>query len=224
VDRLGGERAAVIGFAGVAAVKCPLTLNYAALRTAINELPVMEGARGGSSLSAAIDAAADAFIDDGPQSRAIVLITDGDDLDQSPVEIAKQLKDRNIKLFVVGLGDSIDGARIPIDLNGQKRFLTDQGREVWSKMNPEVLSAMALAADGAFLPAATKTIDLGQFYETRIAEIPADELESATIRQLIPRFQWFIAAAIAMLIIESLVSDRAGTAPRSPRATKRDPS
>lgn len=215
VDRLAGERAALIGFGGVAAVRCPLTLNYAALRTAINELTPMEGSRGGSSIATALSAAADAFVDDGPQSRAILLITDGDDLEGSALEVTKELAERDIKLFIVGLGDSVDGARIPITENGRTTYLLDEGREVWTKMNPELLGNLALAADGAFVPAGVKSVDLGRFYETRIAELPADDLESSTVRQYTPRFQWFIALALGVLLLESLMNDRSPAGVRS---------
>jgi Ca-activated chloride channel homolog len=210
LDRLGGERVALVAFAGVGAVKCPLTLNYAAMRHAIEALAPMEGQRGGSMLAAALDVGADAFVDDGPQSKVLIVLTDGDDQESAPEDLVSELKERGVTLVVVGLGDSSEGARVPILVGGQKRYLTYEGQEVWTKMNAELLRELAVAAGGTFIGAGTKRVDLGEFYARNLAELAGEDATSETVRQAIPRFQWFLAAAFALLLLEGVLADRSG--------------
>ncbi len=208
IDRLAGERVALIGFAGVSAVKCPLTLNYGAMRTAVDDLDIMSGARGGSMLGEGLNAIANAFVDDGPQSKVAILLTDGDDQDSAPADVVGRLTEMGARLYVVGLGDTKDGARIPVMRDGQKVFLTDQGQEVWSRMSPEILRPLADATNGAFLPASTHRIDLGGFFSQNIAELSETELEQQSVREAIPRFQWFVGVAFTLLLLEGLLADR----------------
>ncbi|MHC5024732.1 MAG: VWA domain-containing protein, partial [Planctomycetota bacterium] len=79
VDQLGGDRVGLVTFAGVPAVKCPLTVDYGALRLSLETVTVESAARGGSLLGDAIRLAAESFTDDQPEHKVIIVFTDGED-------------------------------------------------------------------------------------------------------------------------------------------------
>jgi Ca-activated chloride channel family protein len=218
VDRMAGDRAGLVAFAGTAVLKSPLTLNYGAFKLALNELTPQDSARGGSLLGDAIRTATEGFTDEVKGGKAIVILSDGEDMESFPVEAAKQaFETRGVRTYAVGLGDSVDGARIPIPSGRERVWLTYDGKEVWTKMDPKLLTAVCLAGGGAFVPAGTRFVDMGEVYANTVAAVGRREFETTTVKRSLPQFQWFAGLAALALVLESLLGLRSlGRRPREP--------
>ncbi len=213
VDRLQGDRVALVVFAGTAAIKCPLTLDYGFFRMMLNNISTDSIARGGTMIGDAIRmVVTDVFDDQAKQYKDIILITDGEDHDSFPVEAAKKAGQRGIRLIAIGLGDENEGRRIPItNRNGQKTFLKYKGREVWTKLDADTLRKMVNATPGGkYLNVATGTIDLGNVYMQLIAGAEKKALKSEIIKRYEEKFQIFLAIGFAFLCIEMAISERKG--------------
>ena len=208
LETAGGDRVGLVTFAGNGAVTVPLTLDYGAIRLALAELEIREGRRGGSMAGDAIRLATNSFTDDVDDFKAIVLLSDGEDMGSYPVEAASRASERGINVYTVGLGDAVEGSRIPIEVDGQEIFLTWQGEEVWSKMQPDLLEDIAMAADGAYIPAGTGNLDMAEVYNDVIATGSGRLHETARIEQHVPRYQWFAALALLLLLLDTFMSDR----------------
>lgn len=214
LEVLGGDRVGLVTFAGAPVLKCPLTINYGALRMILDETEPLGAVRGGSLLGDAVRLAADSFADEIKQYKAIIVLSDGEDQDSYPAQAAKTtFSERGIRIYTVGIGDTETGARIPIEKDGQKLYLQHEGQEVWTRMQPETLREMAVAGGGVYIPAGTSNIDLGQLYLDRIAPEETREFETSRIERYHVRFQWFAGLALALLMAETLMTDR-----RSPGA------
>lgn len=209
-EALDGDRVGLVDFAGVAAVRTPLTLNYAAFRQAVRDLEPKAAARGGSMLGEAIRRAADSFPASNKGARAIVVLSDGEDMGSAPAEAAQRaFEESGIRVFTVGIGDDREGARIPVsDRDGQRRFVVQDGQEIWSKMNPDTLREVAKAGGGAFIPAGTAQLDMAAVYHDSLAGLDRVDQESSLVKRQTPRFQWFAGAALLLLVLESLITDR----------------
>lgn len=206
IDSLGGDRVGLVDFAGVAAVRTPLTLNRAALRQAVRDLEPKASSRGGSMLGEAIRLAARSFPSTGIGSRVIIVLSDGEDMGSAPAEAARAaLEEHEARVFTVGLGDARDGARVPL-ANG--RFLVHDGQEVWSRMNPDTLREVAEAGGGAFIQAGTAQVDMAAVCRDTLGELDRVDQQSSVVKRQTPRFQWFAGAALLLLLVESLVTDR----------------
>ncbi|MDA8745701.1 VWA domain-containing protein [Rubripirellula amarantea] len=143
--------------------------------------------------------AGDGFLNSATSSRAIVLLTDGEDMESNPVQAAKTAKDEaGITVFTIGLGDMTKGARIPTQ---RDRYIEYQGEQVWSKLDGKVLEQMAEASGGAYIPAGTKQVNMADFYSLYLSSLEQDVLETRTVDNYEARFQWFVAPAIALLAI-----------------------
>jgi Ca-activated chloride channel family protein len=207
VDQLAGDRVALVTFAGVPAVKCPLTVDYAAFRLSLGEATVESAARGGSLLGDALRLAGESFTDETKDFKSVIVFSDGEDQGSYPAEAAHNLlEDHGAKVYTVGIGDSQTGARIPVIQNNQRTYLTYQGQEVWTKMNGDALREMALTGGGAYFPVGTGTVDLGEYYRRVIAPSSSRELDSSRIRVDTPQYQWFAGLALLLLLVESLMS------------------
>ena len=212
VDRLQGDRVAMVVFAGTAAVKCPLTLDYGFFRMMCEDVSVDSIARGGTMIGDAIRKVVDEVFDDRErQFKDIILITDGEDHDSFPVDAAKTAGDRGIRLIAIGLGNESEGQRIPItDENGRKTFMKYKGQEVWSKLDADTLRKMANSTPGGkYLNVATGTMDLGDVYLRVIAAAEKKDLESKTVKLYEEKFQIFIGLALVLLCVEGAIGDRA---------------
>lgn len=210
VDRMAGDRAGLIAFAGSAVLKSPLTLNYGAFKLALNELTPQDSARGGSLLGDAIRVASEAFTDEVKGGKAIMVFSDGEDMESFPVEAARRAyEDHGVRTYAVGIGDSADGARIPVPSGrGQTTWLMHEGKEVWTKMDPKLLTEMCLAGGGAFVPAGTRLVDMGEVYDAAIATVGRRDFETTTVKRSLPQFQWFAGLAALLFVTESLMGLR----------------
>ncbi len=210
LDAAVGDRVGLVTFAGTPVLKCPLTVNYGAFRMLLDEVGVRSSPRGGTLIGDAVRLAAKSFVDPMKKHKAIVVLTDGDDQESYPVKAAEEAyAESGIQVFTVGLGDEGEGARVPAQEVQAGVFMQYDGREVWSKMNPAVLREMAMKGGGAYIPAGTKSIDLGQvLYEERIAKAEQREFETSRIEQRKVQFQWFAGLALLLLLIETFMTDR----------------
>ena len=104
INDLQGDRVGLIAFAGSAAVQAPLTIDYDAVIEAINDLDTKTVPEGGTNISGAISAGRASFRKSAMGNRALILITDGEDLEGESVKTAKEAADAGIRIFTVGVG------------------------------------------------------------------------------------------------------------------------
>lgn len=211
VEKLQGDRVALVAFAGNATVQCPLTLDYGFFRMMLEGVSPESVSRGGTLIGDALRKALDEVFDDQEkQFKDVVLITDGEDHDSFPIDAAQKVGERGIRILAIGLGDESQGTRIPItDEQGRKTFLTYKGQEVWSKLDGDTLRKMVNATPGGrYLNVATGTFDLGAIYLDLIASADKKEVESKSVTLYEEKYQIFVALALILLGIEMTLSER----------------
>lgn len=211
LDVLEGDRIGLLVFAGTAVVRCPLTLDYGFFRMMLSDVDTNSVSRGGTMLGDAMrKAMRDIFDNQERQYKDLVLITDGEDQGSFPVEAAKQLGDMGVRILAVGLGDEGDGTPLMItDEQGRRSFLKYEGQVVHSRLDADTLREMVAATPGGrYLPVGTGNVDLGAVYRNLIATAEKRELESQTIERYEEKFQIFLGAALFLLVVESLLSER----------------
>lgn len=208
VQRMAGDRVGLLVFAGETRQTIPLTNHYEDFSQLLEDVSPSSVRRGGSLLGDAIESGGRAFLSKTNSHRIIVVLTDGEDQESEPVKMAKRLHaDENIRIFTVGLGDMSSGARIPdVDRDRPQhesgRYVKYQGQPVWSKMNGEILREIATETQGAYIPAGTKQVDMGEIYDRYIAGMQATEFETAKVDAYVARFQWFALPAFVLLLID----------------------
>lgn len=215
VNRLEGERIGLIAFAGQAVVKCPLTADYNSFRRALNDLDPNSAPRGGTAIGDAIRKSLEVFQSNSARDQAILLITDGDDQQSYPLEAATVAAERQVTIFSVGLGDAEKGSRIPQkDKSGL--FVEHQGEQVWSKLDGTLLQEIALKTSGVYIPAGTRSYDLGELYTKYLQGRRGDDSTSQTRIRRSERFQIFLAIALLALLIDIfIIPFRSGWRPKS---------
>jgi Ca-activated chloride channel family protein len=213
VGELRGDRVALVAFAGTGFVQCPLTLDYGAFGQSLEAIEVGIIPRGGTSLTAAIDAALEALEGRQGKHQALVLITDGEDHEGKVKEATKRAAERGVKIYTVGIGTA-EGELIPAESGG---FVKDrQGQVVKSRLDEETLKQVAVDTGGVYLHAAGASFGLTELYRDYIDTMEKRELATTLERRFEHRYQIPLAIALVLLVAEPLVGER-----RLPARTRR---
>ncbi len=211
VDKIHGDRVALVAFAGTATVKCPLTQDYGFFRLMLDDTGPDSISRGGTLIGDALRKTVDELFSDRlKRYQDIILITDGEDQDSFPVEAAKEAGERGIRLIAIGLGDEQEGQRIPVVTEkGERTFLRYGDQEVWTRLDADTLRKMVdVTPGGRYLNVATGTFDLGAIYRDLLADAEKRTLESLRINRYEEKFQIFLGAALLLLMAEMVLSER----------------
>lgn len=205
VERLEGDRIGLIPFAGSAFALCPLTLDYGAFRESLNALDTDLIPRQGTDLASAIKEAERLFEENGNNFRVLVLLTDGEDLQGSVADAAKAAEENGMSIYTVGVG-SQEGAQIPL---GRNDFVRDaQGQIVTTSLDEETLREIAEVTGGLYVPLGRGAEGLNTIYQEKLRFVPKRELKQRLERVPLERFEWPLGAAIILLFLDFLISDR----------------
>lgn len=207
IDEMEGDRVGLAVFAGEVRQRIPMTNHYEDFKQVLDDVSPDDVATGGSRLGDAITQAAGGFLSQTNDHQAMVILTDGEDQESQPQQAAETLhRDRGVRIFTIGLGDMRQGGRVPVQSNGQRDYLQYQGQQVWSKLDGQILSEIAQASSGAYIPAGTKLVNMADVYHGYLANVQQTEFQTAKINRLEARYQWFLLPALMLLVAELLVA------------------
>jgi Ca-activated chloride channel family protein len=208
MQRARTDRLGLVAFAGSAFLQCPLTIDDAAFRQSVEALNVNIIPQGGTAIAEAIGTALTAF-NEGDNHKVLVLFTDGEDHDSSPLEAAEKAAKAGMRIFTIGIGTA-EGELLRIkDAHGGGDYIRDeQGNVVKSHLNERLLQQIAGATEGGFhLPLrGAKAIDT--LYDQGLAKLPKSEYQEKFVRQYHDRYHWPLAVAIVLLLVEMLFPER----------------
>lgn len=207
VAALEGDRAALLAFRNRATLLCPLTTDYAYFRQALEGAGVDSAPRGETDIGTAIRKAMESFDREGGAHKAIILITDGEDLVGSARKAAEEAAKSGIVIFTVGLG-SREGAALPGTQPGEQQTMY-RGSPVHSRLDNETLHEIATITHGAYIPvetASTAQTTLGTLYRDHLRNISAQDIEERLQRRYVERFQWFLLPSILFLFAAAALS------------------
>ncbi len=208
VERIPGDRVGLVAFAGNAFLQCPLTLDYDAFRLSLEAVDTEVIPHGGTDIARALIEAEQAFSEDN-NHKVVVLITDGEDLEQSGVEQARLLAQQGMTIYTVGVGTA-EGELIPVESQrGRVEYLRDSdGKPVTTRLDEETLKDIAEATGGFYVPLGVSGYGLEQVFEAGLQSIPEQDLGSRRQKVWIERFQWPLGLGLFLLAWEPLVGTR----------------
>lgn len=206
VERLESDRIGLIAFAGQAFLQTPPTLDYSAFRESLDSIDPSILTSGGSDLGSALRETIKAFPTDN-NVKVAVLLTDGEDLGGAAVAAANEAKVAGIQVFTVGIGTP-EGEYLRItQADGSSEFIRDRsGQPVRSQLDEPTLRQIAQITGGSYSRLSSES--LNQLFENVIATLPRSERASEMQEVPIERFQWALALAFLLLVLEVIVRRR----------------
>lgn len=206
IESMPGDRFGLLAFAGEAQVEAPLTIDYDTVIATLNELNTNTIARGGTDIAGAIRAGELILGRNAENYKALVLITDGEELDEDGVAEAERAAKNGIRIFTIGIG-SPDGATIPLP-NGQ--LLRDSsGKIVKTKLDEARLKAIAQTTGGFYLRLQPDAVS--RLVRDGINRLSESKLGQRIFRTPIERYRWPLACGLFFLVISSILSERQRT-------------
>jgi Ca-activated chloride channel family protein len=210
ITELKGERIGIIIFAGIAELLMPLTSDYFAAETFLESARPEKIDIQGTAIGEAIQLASASFDEEEEEdyNKVLILISDGENHEENAVKIAKAAFEReNLIIFCVGVGTSAGGL-IPINFRGSVYYKKDKdGNTVRTKLNDRILKEVAKAGGGAYFPL-SEAESLYMTLKNTIENLEKRSIEKGVFDQFESYFQYFLAIAFLLLLIEYIISER----------------
>lgn len=208
LQRLQNDRIGIVVFAGAPFLQLPLTTDYSAAQMFLSTIDTDFIPVQGTAIGSAIRLAMKSFVRGERKHRVIIVISDGEDFEEDAVAAAKEAAGDGIVLHTIGMG-SPQGVPIPLYENGQPTgFKKDEdGNVVVTRLNEVLMQQVADAGKGKYLRAATRQDELESLFKD-IEGMEKKALATRMFTEFEDRFQVPLFAALALLLIEFLVSER----------------
>jgi Ca-activated chloride channel homolog len=205
VDNLDNDRIGLIVFAGDAYTQLPVTTDYVSAKMFLSSIAPDMVPKQGTAIGTAISLGTRSFSPGEGKSKALVVITDGENHEDDPLETAADAAKAGVVIHTIGIG-SAEG--VPIPLGGGSDYLRDpQGNTVISKLDEGILKRIAVATGGTYVKASNTNIGLDEIFG-EIRKLKTQELESSVYTEYNDQFQIFAAIACLLLLIDFLIMER----------------
>lgn len=215
---LEGDRAGLVAFAGDASMHCPLTVDYRSFRELLESVDTESVSTGGTNLAKAIDVAMTGFTRTEGEERALILISDGEELDEDGVAMARRAAEEGLVVFTIGMGTEV-GGRIPVTENGRTSFVRDEsGDIVISKLDESRMREIAQSA-GGFYQRFEGAETVNRLVRDGLNQLKRRDLDTRERRVPLEQYQWPLGAGITLLLISLCFPERPARKPlRAPAA------
>jgi len=206
-ESLSEDKIGLVVFAGDAYTQIPVTTDYVSAKMFLSTISPDMVPKQGTAIGSAISLAMKSFSPGKDKSRAIILITDGENHEDDPVAKAKEAAAEGIVIYTVGIG-SAEGVPIQVTVDGKKDFMKDRdGNTVITKLDENILKEIAVAGNGKYVRASNSNIGLDQVFSD-IRAMKKQELEGKIYTEYNDQFQIFAGIALFFLLVEFIIMER----------------
>jgi Ca-activated chloride channel family protein len=205
-DRLKNDKIGLVVFAGQAYVQLPITSDYVSAKLFLESITTDVVPVQGTAIGAAIEMGIKSFSPRFQGSKAIIVITDGENHEDDAVGAAKQAHDKGIVVHTIGMGLP-QGAPIPVT-EGSSDFLKDKsGSIVVTKLDEPMLTQIAQAGGGSYIRATNAEVGLNNLFN-EIEKMQKTEMESREYSEYNDQFPLFLALAFFFILLDFMILDR----------------
>ena len=208
INNLASDRIGIIAYAGSAFPQLPITTDYASAKMFLQAMNTDMVSSQGTAIKEAIELSSTYFNEEDKTSKVLFIISDGEDHEGNIGEVAKEARNKGIRIFTIGVG-SLKGGPIPIKRNGViQTYKKDQnGEVVITKLNENTLKEIADDADGEYIQGnVTKTV-LEKVTES-LQSMDKTEFEAKQFADYQSQFQWFLGLAILLILLDVFLLER----------------
>lgn len=203
-EKLHDDRIGLIVFAGDSYVQIPLTSDYISAKMFLNSISTGSVPVQGTAIGSAIDLAMRSFSDNSDKSRAIIVITDGENHEDDPVSAAQMAAEMGARVFTIGVG-SKEGTFIPLP-DGE--YITDSdGNNVVTRLDDVTLQMIADAGNGLYVQSTNREFGLSPIID-EIKNMEDKVTTTVTYEEYEELYMYFLGMALLFLVVEMLIGDR----------------
>ena len=205
VQRMKEERLGIVAFAEEAEVLLPITGDYKMAESMVKRLSPSLIARQGTDIGEALEVALLSFTESTKEShsRVVILITDGEEHNQRIEAAIESAKAQGVMVCAIGIGTP-EGT--PLKIDGEL-IEDEEGKMVVTKLGEPLLQHVAEATGGIYVRSRNESFGLEEIIE-RLDQIEATQLTQITFEEYDEQYQWFLGAALLILLAEFFVMER----------------
>ncbi len=208
INGLAGDRIGIIGYAGSAFPQVPITSDFSSAKLFLSGMNTDMVSSQGTAITQAITMAQTFYDDEEQTNRVLFIISDGEDHEGNVSQLAEEAAKKGIRIFTIGVG-TLEGAPIPIKNNGVLQYYKrDQNNEqVITRLGQETLEAIASAADGEYIDG-SNTKAVTDRVKAILNGMDKNEFEAKQFTDFKDQFQWFLAGALFLLVLDVFFLER----------------
>jgi Ca-activated chloride channel family protein len=208
LNKLGGDRVGIIGYAGSAFPQLPITTDYNAARMFLSAMNTEMVSSQGTAIAEAIELSKTYFSEENPTSRVLIVISDGEDHQGNTEAMANLAANEGIKIITIAVGKA-SGGPIPIKRNGiLQEYMRDRnGERVITRMEEDVLRDISDRTGGIFLYGDI-THDVVEEVTKFLNTLDKEAFDAVQFSEFKSQFQWFLGAALLLLFIDIFLLER----------------
>ncbi|MBC8033444.1 MAG: VWA domain-containing protein [Chitinophagaceae bacterium] len=205
MERMENDRVGLVVFAGKAYIQMPLTTDHSAARMYIQNAAPSAVPTQGTVISEALKISNSAFNSKDRKFKSILLISDGEDHDAEALKFTEALVKNGVMINAVGIG-SPEGVPL-IDKESNQLRKDAQGNAIITRLNEGELKQLSQQTKGVYV----RLEDSDEAADKIMAQLSTIEQTSMGDQAFMnykSYFQWFLAVALLLLLVEFFVSER----------------
>ncbi len=209
LKRLSGDRVSLVAFAGESFIQCPPTLDYSAFKLFLDSVDTQMSPTPGTDYAEMIKETERLFATSTGKHKVLVIFTDGEDHAESSIDAAKRAYEQGISIYTVGIGTEA-GVPIPLrnssgDIEGYKK--DREGKVVTTRLSEAYLQKIAISAGGIYARATASGDEVKDIVKS-VSKMEKEEFSSMIHSIYEEKFQYPLAIALLIVLVESLISTR----------------
>ncbi|MEW6775698.1 MAG: VWA domain-containing protein [Bdellovibrionota bacterium] len=207
LERLAGDRVALVTFSGQSYVLSPLTSDYRAIDLSLEAIGPGFVGQPGSRIAVGLRGGIDALASAGTESgKAVVLLSDGEALGEGEGELGEVIElagAAGIRVYSLGIGKT-QGEPIPIrdergEVSAYKR--DDRGEVVLSRLEEETLRLAGEKTGGRYWPLSSSLKEISLVVEA-LEGLAREKFQEEHLIHYQEEFAWMVFPALLLLWIE----------------------
>ena len=208
INSLAGDRVGIIGYAGSSFPQVPITTDFASAKLFLNGMNTDMVSSQGTAITEAITMAKSYYDDEEQTNRVLFIISDGEDHEGNISQIAEEAASEGIKIYTIGVG-TVSGGPIPIKRNGVlQSYKRDQNnQQVITRLGEETLKEIADQGNGSYIEG-NNTKDVIEEVTAILNGMDKKEFDAKQFTDFKDQFQWFLAGALFLLMVDVLLLER----------------
>ncbi len=204
LDNLKSDRAGIVAFAGSSVVQCPMTDDYPAVKLFVDQLDTNSIPNFGTNIGEALDLANSMFTSSS-KKRIIVLLSDGEDLDENAISVSKKIASSNLSVYTIGIGSPEGSVIQRTDENGNKSYLKDQdGNIIVTKLSATTLRAISTNCNGIFFNVTPRNSEIFEILK-QISFLERNKYKTTYYAKYKDQYQVFCILILILLLIDTLI-------------------
>lgn len=208
INSLAGDRIGIIGYAGSAFPQVPITTDFSSAKLFLSGMNTDMVSSQGTAINQAMEMAQTFYDDEEQTNRVLFIISDGEDHEGNVSQIAEEAAQKGIRIFTIGVG-TLEGGPIPIKENGVLQYYKrDQNNEqVITRLGEETLREIAENANGEYIDGSNTKMVVDKV-KAILGGMDKKEFEAKQFTDFKDQFQWFLAGALFLLVLDVLLLER----------------